>query len=179
MTDKKPSPPKPRTLEERRALLWDIAPMFVEGTPHAGELGIKFVSVDIGRAAISLPYNPKLIGNAQTRVIAGGAVTTLLDQCSGLAATSAFENLTAVATLDLRIDYMRAAEPGKTIIADARCYKTTRNVAFVRAIAHDGDPDDPIATAQSCFMTTPSGNRSHNKADKGGPQKATSAEGQS
>ena len=152
-------PQKPMSVKERQELLWQIAPMFVEGTPHAGELGIKFVSVDIGRAAISLPYNAKLIGDADTRVIAGGAVTTLLDQCSGLAATSAFEEITAVATLDLRIDYMRAAEPGKTIIADAHCYKTTRNVAFVRAIAHDGDPDKPVATAQSCFMTTPSGNR--------------------
>jgi acyl-coenzyme A thioesterase PaaI-like protein len=40
------------------------------------------------------------------------------------------------------------------IIAEAECYKTTRHVAFIRAIAHDGNPEDPVATAQSTFMLT-------------------------
>ena len=142
---------KPQKLEK----LWALAPMMIEGTPHAKEIGMKFIAIDIGKVTMSLPYNPKLIGDADTRVIAGGAVTTLLDQASGLAATSAFDDPMPVATLDLRIDYMRAAKPNETIIAQAHCYKVTKHVAFVRAIAHDGDSDDPIATSQASFMTTP------------------------
>lgn len=152
MTDK-------MTREERLTLLWEQGPIMVGGAPHGRELGFRFVAIDIGAATIAMPYDPKLIGDAETRVIAGGAVTALLDQTSGLAAISAFNTPTPVATLDLRIDYMRAAEPGKDVIAEARCYKTTRNVAFVRAIAHDGDPDDPVASAQSVFMTTGMGSR--------------------
>jgi len=134
--------------------LWEIGPSLVEGTPHARKLGMKFVAIDKGLATLSLPYNTDLIGHPRSRVIAGGAVTTLLDQACGLAAIAGFDGIAQLATLSLRIDYQRAATPGETIIAEAVCYKTTRHVAFIRAIAHDGDPEDPIATAQSAFMLT-------------------------
>jgi len=134
--------------------LWEVGPSFMEGTPHAKKLGIKFVAVDKGVGTLSLPYNTALIGDPRSRVIAGGAVTTLLDQACGLAAIAGFDGFAQLATLSLRIDYQRSALPGQTVIAEAVCYKTTRHVAFLRAIAHDGDPDDPIATAQACFMLT-------------------------
>jgi uncharacterized protein (TIGR00369 family) len=134
--------------------LWELGPTMVDGTPHAQMLGMKFVAVDKGRATLSLPYNTALIGDPRTRVISGGAVTTLLDQACGLAAIAGFDALGPVATLSLRIDYQRAATPGQTVIAEAICYKTTRAVAFIRATAHDGDPDDPVATAQAAFMVT-------------------------
>ncbi len=134
--------------------LWELAPGFVEGTPHAKMMGMKFVAVDQGRATISLPFSQKLIGNPKTRVLHGGAITTLLDQVSGLAAISGYDYPTSVATLNLSIDYMRAAEPGKTILATAHCFKVTRHVAFVRGLAHDGDEDNPVAMSQATFMAT-------------------------
>lgn len=134
--------------------LWELGPAMVEGTPHAKKLGMKFVAVDKGLGTLSLPYNANLIGHPKSRVIAGGAVTTLLDQACGLAAVAGFDGLGQIATLSLRIDYQRSAQPGETVIAEAVCYKTTRHVAFIRAVAHDGDPDDPVATAQACFMLT-------------------------
>ena len=134
--------------------LWEIGPSLIGGTPHAKKIGIKFVAVDKGLGTLSLPYNPELIGDPRSRVIAGGAVTTLLDQACGLAAIAGFDGFAQIATLSLRIDYQRAATPGETVIAEAVCYKTTRHVAFIRAVAHDGDSDDPIATAQACFILT-------------------------
>ena len=134
--------------------LWELGPALVEGVPHAHELGMKFVAVDKGRATLSLPYNVALIGDPRSRVIAGGAVTTVLDQACGMAAIAGFDGFAQLATLSLRIDYQRAATPGETVIAEAVCYKTTRHVAFVRATAHDGDAEDPVATAQAAFMLT-------------------------
>lgn len=148
-------PNTPSTIAEKLESLWSLAPTTIERTPHAKELGMKFVAIDIGQTTMSLPYNPNLIGDADTRVMAGGAVTTLLDQCSGLAASSLFDPPVSVATLDLRIDYMRAATPNEAIVAQAHCYKATKHIAFVRAVAHDGDSDDPIATSQAIFMTAP------------------------
>jgi acyl-coenzyme A thioesterase PaaI-like protein len=56
------------------------------------------------------------------------------------------------ATLDLRVDYLRPASPGKTVIGRGECYRLTRSIAFVRGQAHDGDPDDPLAHVAGTFM---------------------------
>ena len=152
--------------KDRLKRLWDLGPIFVDSTPHGKMLGIKFVAIDIGRATLSLPYSKNLVGNKESGVLHGGVLTTILDQSSGLAAISAFKKMMAVATLDLRIDYMRAAEPGKTIIAEAHAYKTTRHIAFVRGIAHEGDIDDPVATSQASFMTTAMNRTPTGKAER-------------
>jgi uncharacterized protein (TIGR00369 family) len=120
--------------------------------PQARALGVKLQSHGGGRASLSIPYREDLVGDPDTGVIAGGVITTLLDHCSGQAVHSALDSLTSIATLDLRIDYMRPAKPGLEIFAEAHCYKVGRTVAFVRATAHDGDPADPVATAQAAFM---------------------------
>lgn len=153
-------------VDERLKRLWDLGPVFVEGTPHGAMLGIKFVAIDNGRATLSLPYDKKLVGNKETGVLHGGVLTTLLDQSCGLAAIASFEEMIAVATLDLRIDYMRAAKPGKTIIAEAHAYKTTKHIAFVRGVAHEGDVDDPVATSQASFMTTAMGRKPPTKDER-------------
>jgi uncharacterized protein (TIGR00369 family) len=141
-------------MNERLKLFWEVGASMINGTPHARELGIQFVAIGEGQATLSLPYSTLLVGDIQTGVVHGGAVTTLLDQACGLAAFTGFDTLGGLATLSLRIDYQRAAKPGETIIGMAECYKTTKHVAFLRAVAHDGDENDPVATAQATFMST-------------------------
>lgn len=141
-------------MNERLKLFWEVGASMINGTPHARELGIQFVAIGDSQATLSLPYSAPLVGDIQTGVVHGGAVTTLLDQACGLAAFTGFDTLGGLATLSLRIDYQRAAKPGQTIIGMAECYKTTKHVAFLRAVAHDGDETDPVATAQATFMST-------------------------
>ncbi len=126
---------------------------------QAQALGVETVGFEKDVAIMKVPYSLDLVGDPDTGVIAGGVVTTLLDHASGLAVLTALGALTSIATLDLRIDYMRAAEPGKALFCRAHCYKLTRSVAFVRASAYDDNPDDPVATAQAAFMLNSSGGR--------------------
>ena len=100
-------------------------------------LGIRVVETGPGFAICVLPYRDELIGDPARRVVFGGAITTLIDHASGLAVACALEELTAIATIDLRVDYLRAAAPGRDLYTRSECYRVTRNVAFVRAIAYE------------------------------------------
>ncbi len=120
--------------------------------PHAERLGMHLVELGAGFAVIRLPYAPELVGDPERGVVFGGAITTLLDQCSGLAVFCAVAEIRSIATLDLRIDYLRAAKPGRDLIGRAECYKLTTNVAFVRAAAWEDNESDPFASCHASFM---------------------------
>jgi uncharacterized protein (TIGR00369 family) len=136
-----------------------IGASMVARTPQAAALAFRLVFVERGAAAMAVPWREDLVGDPATGVMAGGVITTLLDHVCGLAVSSiAFSGRAphegGLATLDLRIDYMRAAEPGREVTALARCYKVTRAIAFVRASAFEHDEADPVATAQAAFAFT-------------------------
>lgn len=123
---------------------------------------MEVIDLGNGQARFSLPYDTKLVGNPDTGVIHGGAITALLDACSGAAVFAALTDWVPIATLDLRIDYLRAAEVGRAVIAHATCYRLSRNVAFTRAIAYHDDEADPIASSAGTFMlSTKPGARRH------------------
>jgi uncharacterized protein (TIGR00369 family) len=123
---------------------------------------MELLELERGEAKFRLPYDAKLVGNPDTWVLHGGAITALLDAASGASVFAALTDWVPIATLDLRIDYLRAAEPGRDVVCHATCYKRTRNVAFTRAIAYHDDPADPIASSVGTFMlsTKPGGKKS-------------------
>lgn len=125
---------------------------FAESVPHNRALGMRAILLARGECELELPYDPKLVGNPDTGVLHGGAITALLDATSGASVFSALVQWVPIATLDLRIDYLRPAEPPKAVRARATCYKVTKNVAFTRAVAFHDDPADPIASAVGTFM---------------------------
>ncbi|MEK0163180.1 PaaI family thioesterase [Phaeobacter sp. JH20_36] len=128
-----------------------LARQFIEAIPHAQELGMTLTELGDGTAEIVMPYDEKLIGDPETGVIHGGAVSALMDTCCGAAVMCHPSAPGGTATIDLRIDYMRAATPGQRIVTRATCHHMTRNVAFVRATAMDEDEAHPVATAVGAF----------------------------
>lgn len=121
---------------------------------HNGMLGFVYHDHGDDWCALALPYRAELVGDPKTGILASGPVIALMDMASGISIwlkTGAFQ---PQATLDLRIDYLRPAEPGKTVIGRSECYKLTRRVAFVRGEAHDGDPSRPVAHVAGTFMFT-------------------------
>ncbi len=128
-----------------------LAASFIKALPHSAALGMQLQSIEAGTAVISMPYNDQLVGDPKTGVIHGGAVSALMDTCCGAAVMSHPSNPAGTATMDLRIEYLRAAVPGQTITTTATCYHVTRSVAFVRAQAMDEDSDNPVAIATGTF----------------------------
>lgn len=149
-----------------QAHLDSLAPLLVDGSPHAVALGLKLESLTPGEARMRAPYRDDLIGDPETRVLHGGVITALLDHVCGMAAFSGLGGMDATATLDLRLDYMRPAEPGRDVIAEAETIKASGLFAFVSAIAHDGDRADPIATAHAAFMVTRASQEAARRARK-------------
>ena len=146
--DEPGAPGERNEVEQRRRRLAVLARV----VPHNAALGLRTLDVTATEVFVELPYDAKLVGNPDTGTIHGGAITALLDSCSGRAVFAALATPVPIATLDLRIDYLKPAEPGKSVIARATCYKLTRNVAFTRAVAYQDDPDDAVAHAVGTFM---------------------------
>lgn len=154
MTDLAPDPAEP-WLDRLRTL----APQMMQLSAYARELGAELTAVEAGRARLSLPYRPGFVGDPDTGVIAGGIVTALLDSACGYAVWASLPEFRSIATLDLRIDYMRPARPREALQAQAECYKLGRSIAFVRALAFETDVADPVAAAQGAFILDSDGDR--------------------
>ncbi len=130
----------------------DIAKHFATLLPHCKALNMRMDLLENMRAIMSMPYDERLIGDPETGVIHGGAVSALMDTCGGASVFMHSENAGPSVTLDLRIDYMRPAKPGERISAESHCFHVTRTVAFVRVTAWaGGNKDETVATATGAF----------------------------
>jgi len=133
------------------------------GTAFIQALGAEVTEAVPGRTVMRLPYADKLVGNPDTGVVHGGAISGLLDHACGMAVGSGLGVIindpakrasTSYATLDLRIDYMKAAKPGADIFVVGECVKITRQIVFARGRAYQESADEPIATAVGTFILT-------------------------
>lgn len=119
---------------------------------HGDTLGIGYQGHGPDWAELNLPYDSRLIGDPASGVIASGPILALMDMAASVGVWLKLDAFKPHATLDLRIDYLRPARPGHTVIGRGECYRITRSIAFVRGQAHDGDPLDPLANVAGTFM---------------------------
>jgi uncharacterized protein (TIGR00369 family) len=121
---------------------------------HGGAIGIAYHGHGDDWVELALPYSDQLVGMPQSGIIASGPIISLMDMATSLAVWIRLGRFRPQATLDLRVDYLRPAVPGRTILGRAECYGVTRSVCFARGLAHDGDAADPVAHVSASFMGT-------------------------
>ncbi|GLP96450.1 PaaI family thioesterase [Paraferrimonas sedimenticola] len=133
-----------------------LATAFVDQLTHCHFLGLNVKDAGPDFVELCLPYNPELVGYPETGVLHGGSITTLMDTASGASVVCASYNrdqqLELSPTLDLRVDYMKSARPNEPVYGRVTCYKITHNIAFVRGVAYQDDPQDAIAHVVGSFM---------------------------
>lgn len=144
------------------------APDRINKTPFAQLLKIKPLDHEKGRVRLTAFFDDSLVGSVEDGFVHGGVITTLLDNASGLSIATALDTPMSMATLDLRIDYMRPADPGRDIIGEAECFHITRSVAFVRGWAYHENKDKVIATSSGAFALTPAKDMIARMTKKGG-----------
>lgn len=128
--------------------------MFARRFGHGAALGIEYSDHGDDWAELRLPYHERLIGMPESGIIASGPIIALMDMATSIALWNRIGRFRPQATLDLRVDYLRPAIPGRAIVGRGECYAVTRSVGFVRGTAHDGDGDDPVAHVTGTFMFT-------------------------
>ncbi len=119
---------------------------------HGGWLGMQYHAHGAGWVELALPWKKELVGVEESGILASGPIISLMDNCTSMSVWTKRDAFVPQVTLDLRIDYMRAATPGSTVIGRGECYKLTRTMSFVRGIAYEDDPEDPVAHAAGVFM---------------------------
>lgn len=133
---------------------------YVAGTPQMTDIGLRIDELEAGRALMTLPARPDWLGDPVRGMLHPGPLTVLADSCFGLAISSALTTPSPMATLDLRMDYLRRAGPDMDIHCEARCLRMARSIAFVDAEVWQDDRSNPIAIGRSAFMlSTPKGKR--------------------
>lgn len=127
---------------------------FVTRVGHGGALGIAYRAHGDDWVELALPWREELVGMPESGILASGPIISLMDMATSLSIWIKLGRFRHQATLDLRVDYLRPAVPGRSVIGRAECWGVTRSVCFARGLAHDGDPADPVAHVSAAFMGT-------------------------
>lgn len=117
-----------------------------------GELGAMIESLDADGIRVRIPFQPVMVGDTRWNVVHSGLLMILLDSLCGMSIIQKMAAPTPIATLDLRVDYLRAVPAGEDMYVTANCYKVGRNVAFTKGAIYTNDPQDPAAIANGSFM---------------------------
>lgn len=122
------------------------------GLPHCEALGLQFHARNQGEVTLVLPFKPELVGDPFTRALHSGVVTTLADMAGAMAIFARLNERESVATLDLRLDYLRPALPDMPLFCQSTCYRLTKQIAFTRSSVYQTDPANPVAHAVATYM---------------------------
>lgn len=120
--------------------------------PYAQELGLEVLEATREAVLVMMPANPALGGDTERSWLSTGAMTSLIDSACGVALHAHLGQYEPIATLDLRVDYLRPAHMELPLHCRAECYRLTRSVAFLRAVAYQDDEKSPVAAVAASFM---------------------------
>ena len=135
-----------------------LARFFCERVPHSRDLGMAILPTEGPQARMRLVPQAHLLDD--TRVsICSSVLYSLADSAAGLAVFAATRTLTPIATLDLRMNYLRPALGDHALVVEARCEAVTDDVAFVRCLVHAEGRAEPVATGDATFMRGTRGRR--------------------
>ncbi|RMF17438.1 MAG: PaaI family thioesterase [Gammaproteobacteria bacterium] len=125
---------------------------FVAQLNQCQALGIRVEAAAHRQLIMALPYSEAIVGDTETGVVHGGAITTLMDTASGTVVLCSLDQPELCPTLDLRVDYMRAARPGEPVYAFAQTYRVAHDIIFTRCQAWQKEPELVVAHCVATFM---------------------------
>jgi uncharacterized protein (TIGR00369 family) len=127
--------------------------MMEELIPFNRFLGIKVAAIEeSGVVHLTLAFRPEFVGDPMRPALHGGVVSTLADVAGGLAVWTGLDDVRSrVATIDLRIDYLR---PGRLerLDAIATVVRKGNRVGVVDvSLFHPIAKDEIVATGKGVY----------------------------
>lgn len=130
----------------------DLRRHFVGLSPHMTVCDFRVGELSAQSATLTLPYREDWLGDAESGRLDPGVISVLVDSTAGLAVLAHAGQNEPIATLDLRMDYLRPAFRDAAVHCRASCLRMTRSIAFVRATVWQDDEQSPVASSQLVFM---------------------------
>ncbi len=128
-----------------------IREVMEELIPFNRWLGIQLVQVDPGKAELVIPFKEAFIGDPRVQRLHGGVIATLLDVTGGAAAmTTLTSRQDQIATVDLRVDYLRPARP-QEVYARAEVVYNGDRIVFTHTVAFQEPEETLIAEARGVY----------------------------
>ncbi|MES1941867.1 hypothetical protein T5B8_16589 [Salinisphaera sp. T5B8] len=144
-----------------------VARQFGEQVPHSRDLGMQVVAMEADQVRMRLVPGPELRAADAAEELCTSVLYSLVDSACGLAVFAALRELKPIATVDLRMDYLRPAGSERALVATAHCHHLTDDVAFVRCQVFSEGLDGPVAIGNAIFMRATQGKHFETKASRG------------
>jgi uncharacterized protein (TIGR00369 family) len=122
-----------------------------QNIPFNKVLGLSVSELREGFCRMEIPFREELIGDPFRPALHGGVLSALADTCGGAAVFTLVSPLDKVATIDLRVDYLR---PGRltTVVCEGTALRVGSRVASVdMRLFHPDAPGDLIATGKGVY----------------------------
>jgi uncharacterized protein (TIGR00369 family) len=121
----------------------------VDRSPFNRFLGMKAESIDDEKLVLSIHWREELISSPERQSTHGGVLAAMVDACCDYVIAARIGR--AIPTVDLRVDYHRAATPGDLKV-EARIVQLGSTLATAEARIHDLN-GRLIASGKGVYLT--------------------------
>lgn len=143
--------PDPALAPKRHATLVE---WFERGIAFNRAMGLRVDALARGSCVLRIPWRDDFVGDEQRAALHGGVTSMICDTAGGCACFTMLDrDSDRVATVDLRVDYLRPGGPAD-VVCHARVVRMGNRVAVARMEVFSGVPRegaDPIATGQAVY----------------------------
>jgi len=110
-----------------------------KGIPIHKFLGLKLLVLEKGFVKVSVPFRDEVVGDIRRNRWHGGIIATIMDSVGGIAGGTHFTSFDdKLATIDLRIDYLKGAE-ASSIIIEGKIVRLGNRILVTKMKAYQND----------------------------------------
>ncbi len=128
-----------------------IKKMAEEIIPLHKFLGLEIIALEEGYVKVKIPYRKEVVGDVRNNRWHGGIIATVMDSVGGIVG-STFSTSTKdkMATIDLRVDYLKAAQ-SKALIVEGELVRLGNRIMVTRMRAYEEGEHDLVAEGKGVY----------------------------